>query len=234
MAMGMDARTSMLPGSFTTVSFVGAETEPRFYKVGGRPGIAKKAVSPRPKKIVKPVRSKEKVGVSRAQRNLKSLDTKKIRASRAIHNSLSNKEKLNVRQRLNQLRNEVITNKNRLTHTFDRAAANLRPFAGGRIRKYTTTKTETFYRVYSGDKASGGFLTKTPPSSSAEARRLLNLDSSNKATKIQKVTVPPGVRLERSRVTGNGVDRPGGGVQYRILPGQEAKGIIFHKGKSLT
>lgn len=202
---------------------------------GKPPPKAKVGVKkPAPKEKALPAKLKgSQIGVSKARRNLKAVDKKDIHIAKPFKHSLSAKERTQVRQKLDRLRNEVITTRSALTHTFDRAAAHLQPFAGGRIRKYTTTETETFYRVYSGDKTSGGFLTKTPPGSRAEAKRLLNLPSSNEATKIQIVTVPPGVRLERSRVTGESAAKPGGWVQYRILPGQENKGVTFHSGRIL-
>lgn len=173
------------------------------------------------------------IGVSNTRRNLKAVDKRATHVTRPFKHSLSTKERAQVREKLDRSRNEVITNRSALTHKFDRASANLKPFAGGRIRKYTTTKTETFYRVYSGNITSGGFLIKTPPKSREEAKRVLNLPSGNKANKIQKVTVPAGVRLERSRVTGENAAKPGGWAQYRILPRQENRGIVFHKGNDL-
>jgi len=51
---------------------------------------------------------------------------------------------------------------------------------------------------------------------------------------IQKVYVPEGIELERSRALGGGLyGKRGGGEQFRILPGQNNKGIIFDKGKPL-
>ncbi|EMO56062.1 RHS repeat-associated core domain protein [Leptospira santarosai str. CBC1416] len=73
------------------------------------------------------------------------------------------------------------------------------PNAGGRIRKFTQEEDAYYYRVFSGDKTVGGFLTKTPPKSSAWAQEALSLPPGNNADFIQKVLVPKGTELTRSR-----------------------------------
>jgi len=89
------------------------------------------------------------------------------------------------------------------------------PNAGGVIRSFVAESTETYYRVFS-DKPFGGFLTKTPPTSSAGAREALALPPGNQATYIQEVIVPAGTRLQRSRALPNFGGR-GGGEQFQLL-----------------
>lgn len=91
-----------------------------------------------------------------------------------------------------------------------------RPYAGGFIRSFVTAKEEVYYRVYSGDSRVGSFLTKTPPSSSLDARNRLALPPENKAEKIQIVIVPPGTRMIRSRALPNFGSR-GGGEQFQLI-----------------
>ncbi len=105
------------------------------------------------------------------------------------------------------------------------------PNAGGKIVSFTTKKPSTFYRVYSSSPNGGAFLTKVAPKSSAFARQGLALPSSNTATYIQKVIVPRGVTLQRSRTLGAFGQR-GGLEQFQILnfePGiQFLPGVPFY------
>ena len=92
--------------------------------------------------------------------------------------------------------------------------------AGGYIRSFTTETTENYFRVYS-ENASGAYLTKVAPKSSAFAREGLALPDANKASFIQNVTVPEGVVLQRSR-TLPAWGRRGGLEQFEILrPGTQ-------------
>ncbi|WP_061231908.1 RHS repeat-associated core domain-containing protein, partial [Leptospira interrogans] len=75
------------------------------------------------------------------------------------------------------------------------------PNAGGVIRKFTQKEDDYYYRVFSGDNITGGFLTKKAPKSSAWAQEALSLPPGNKANFIQKVLVPKGTELTRSRAT---------------------------------
>ncbi|WP_244894556.1 RHS repeat-associated core domain-containing protein, partial [Leptospira alexanderi] len=75
------------------------------------------------------------------------------------------------------------------------------PNAGGVIRKFTQKEDDYYYRVFSGDSITGGFLTKKAPKSSAWAQEALSLPPGNKADFIQKVFVPKGTELTRSRAT---------------------------------
>lgn len=104
------------------------------------------------------------------------------------------------------------------------------PYAGGFIRSFVTKKTETYYRVYSGNSKTGGFLVKTRPKSSAEAREKLALPPGNNATYIQKVTVPAGTRLVRSRAL-PAFGKRGGGEQFELIDKIPTKN--FHKGQKL-
>lgn len=109
------------------------------------------------------------------------------------------------------------------------------PYKAGVVRNFTTERTETYYRVYSGNDTQGGFLTKIPPKSSKWAREALNLPPENKAIMVQKVVVPAGIDLERSRASGGDLyGGRGGAEQFKILPGQKNKGIIFEKGNPLN
>jgi len=72
-------------------------------------------------------------------------------------------------------------------------------------------------RLFS-DNPVGGFLTKTPASSSAYARQALSLPPGNQATYIQEVVVPAGTRLQRSRALA--VEKwgtRGGAEQFQLL-----------------
>ena len=104
------------------------------------------------------------------------------------------------------------------------------PNAGGKIVSYTTEKASTFYRVFSGNPNGGAFLTKAPPKSSAFVRQGLALPSNNAASYVQKVTVPRGVTLQRSRAL-SAFGKRGGLEQYQILNYDSR--IIFHKGMPL-
>lgn len=101
------------------------------------------------------------------------------------------------------------------------------PNAGGNIVSFTTTETETYFRVYSNNPNGGGFLTKVAPKSSSIAREGLSLPPSNTATFIQEVTVPSGVILQRSRALPAFGGR-GGLEQFQILNYDPR--IIFHQG----
>lgn len=89
------------------------------------------------------------------------------------------------------------------------------PNTGGFIKSFVTKSGEYYYRVYSGT-SEGGFLTKAPPKSRALAREGLALPPEHKATYIQKVWVPAGTRLQRSRVF-PAYDKRGGMEQYFLI-----------------
>ena len=73
------------------------------------------------------------------------------------------------------------------------------PNAGGFIRSFVTKEDQIFYRVFSGDKKTGGFLTKVRPKNRQQAIEGLVLPPGNTAEFIQEVIVPSGTRLQRSR-----------------------------------
>jgi hypothetical protein len=104
------------------------------------------------------------------------------------------------------------------------------PNAGGKIISFNTTEPTTFYRVYSSNPEGGAFLTKIAPKSSAFAREGLALPSSNTASFIQRVTVPSGITLQRSRALG-AFGRRGGLEQFQILNYNSR--IIFYPGVPL-
>ncbi len=93
------------------------------------------------------------------------------------------------------------------------------PNAGGKIISDVTKQDETFYRVFSGDSTAGSFLTKVQPKSKVYAQEALALPPQNQADFIQKVYVPAGTRLQRSRalpVPQWGKNR-GGAEQFELL-----------------
>ncbi len=92
------------------------------------------------------------------------------------------------------------------------------PNARGFIREFITTEDQTFFRVFSGDRTVGSFLTKTKPRSAAFAREALDLPRDiNRADFIQEVLVPAGTRLRRSRVSGGTFGGRGGAEQFELL-----------------
>jgi hypothetical protein len=103
--------------------------------------------------------------------------------------------------------------------------------AGGKIISFTTQETETFYRVYSKNSKGGAFLTKVAPKSASFAREGLALPSTNTARFIQKVTIPEGVILQRSRAL-PAFGKRGGLEQFQILNYDPR--IIFNKGIKLN
>jgi hypothetical protein len=91
------------------------------------------------------------------------------------------------------------------------------PNAGGFIRSYVTSEDQTFFRASSSfQNNEGGFLTSSPPRSSAYARASLALPPENDASLIQEVYVPAGTRLQRSRALPL-YGQPGGGEQFQLL-----------------
>jgi len=102
--------------------------------------------------------------------------------------------------------------------------------AGGAIRSFTTQSDEVFYRVFSGDNVTGGFLTKTPPSGSSFAREALALPPGNQAEFIQQVVVPAGTRLQRSRAL-PAFGRSGGAEQFQLL--DQIPDSAFKPGRTL-
>ena len=73
------------------------------------------------------------------------------------------------------------------------------PNEAGVVREFVTDSDQVYYRVFSGDRTVGGFLTAVKPNSSAFAREALALPRMNNADMIQEVLVPAGTRLRRSR-----------------------------------
>ncbi|MCH8911075.1 MAG: VCBS repeat-containing protein [Chloroflexi bacterium] len=88
--------------------------------------------------------------------------------------------------------------------------------AGGFVRSFVTKADQVFFRVFSGNRRIGGFLTAVPPRSSAFARQALSLPPWNKAELIQEVLVPAGTRLRRSRALPAYGPR-GGAEQFEVL-----------------
>lgn len=89
------------------------------------------------------------------------------------------------------------------------------PNAGGAIRSFVQEADQIYYRVFT-EKQTGSFLTAVPPSSSSYAREALSLPSENTAAYIQKVLVPAGTRLQRSRAL-PAFGHRGGAEQFELL-----------------
>ena len=187
--------------------------------------------APKKKTVKKTAKKKQpkKKGVSSVAQNKKKASKQKTSTKKSSAKKNTAKSKPNNQKGVSSL----AQNKNKAYEAFNRNAPI--PYAGGKKRVFTTKKTEVYYRVYSGANSKGAWLTKVPPKSSAYAKQALNLPAENKANKIQKVIVPKGVILERSRAKGGGPHgKQGGAEQFRILPGQVNKGIKFEKGVPLN
>lgn len=92
------------------------------------------------------------------------------------------------------------------------------PNARGFIREFVTTEDQTFFRVFSGDRTVGSFLTKIKPRSAAFVREALDLPRKvNRADLVQEVLVPAGTRLRRSRASGGTFGGRGGAEQFELL-----------------
>jgi len=103
------------------------------------------------------------------------------------------------------------------------------PNAGGVIRSFSQESDQIYYRVFS-ESQQGRFLTAVPPSSSAFAREALALPTGNQATFIQKVLVPAGTTLQRSRAL-PAFGARGGAEQFELL--QEIPSGNFGPGTPL-
>ena len=104
------------------------------------------------------------------------------------------------------------------------------PNAAGKIISFTTTKDQFFYRVYSGDSKVGSFLTSVKPKSAAFAEEALALPPGNSAEFVQRVLVPSGTRLQRSRAA-PAFGRRGGAEQFQLL--EKIPVRLFGPGKPL-
>jgi hypothetical protein len=107
------------------------------------------------------------------------------------------------------------------------------PNSGGFISSFVTEKEEVYYRVYSGDKSKGWYLTKIPPKNAQLAREGLALPELNQAEYIQEVIVPKGVRLQRSRAL-PAFDKRGGMEQFEILYEEDFERITFKNARKLN
>jgi len=92
----------------------------------------------------------------------------------------------------------------------------------GFVREFLTETEWKYFRVFSGDKRVGGYLTKMRPKSSAFAQEAFSLPRANRADLIQEVLVPANTRLRRSRagsINANDVfpNRRGGAEQFELI-----------------
>jgi hypothetical protein len=84
------------------------------------------------------------------------------------------------------------------------------------IRSFVTETDTVYYRVFSGDSTTGGFLTSAPPGISAEAISGMALPPGNQATMVQEVLVPAGTRLQSS-IASEAFEQNGGWLQFELL-----------------
>ena len=84
------------------------------------------------------------------------------------------------------------------------------------IRSFVTAEDHTYYRVFSGDRNVGSFLTGAPPASADRAVAGLALPPANTAEFIQEVMVPAGTRLQSS-LAAPAFGQPGGMLQFELL-----------------
>jgi hypothetical protein len=101
------------------------------------------------------------------------------------------------------------------------------PSAGGKIVSFITEEDAIYYRVFSGAKTEGSFLTKVRPANRKQAIEGLALPPENRAEFIQEVFVPKGTRLQRSRAL-PAFGRRGGKEQFELL--EEIPKECFGKG----
>jgi hypothetical protein len=90
------------------------------------------------------------------------------------------------------------------------------PYMNGPIRSFVTGEDQTYYRVFSGDRNVGSFLTGAPPASADQAVAGLALPPANTAEFIQEVMVPAGTRLQSS-IAAPAFGQPGGMLQFELL-----------------
>ncbi len=92
---------------------------------------------------------------------------------------------------------------------------------GGKVRQFEQEADKVYYRVFSGDKTKGDWLTSVKPKSSAWAQEGLSLPPGNKADFYQEVFVPKGTLLERSRAAAipEWNRFRGGAEQFELLNG---------------
>jgi len=107
--------------------------------------------------------------------------------------------------------NRTVSNSTRLL-----PPPSLIPNAGGKIVSDVTQSEQVFFRIFSGNKTQGAFLTRVPPTNSAQAIEGLALPPGNTAEFIQRVMVPAGTRLQRSRALPI-FGRRGGKEQFELL-----------------
>jgi hypothetical protein len=79
-----------------------------------------------------------------------------------------------------------------------------------------TEQDAVFFRVFSGDSRTGGFLVRARPGTRTQAIEVLALPPGNEAQFIQEVLVPAGTRLQRSRAL-PAFGRRGGMEQFELL-----------------
>ncbi|MCB1583880.1 MAG: hypothetical protein KDI92_12515 [Xanthomonadales bacterium] len=95
----------------------------------------------------------------------------------------------------------------------------------GFVREFTSDVDKMYYRVYSGGhRTEGSWLSSVKPNSSEYAQDAFSLPGFNEATHYQRVFVPAGTNLRRSRAGGFDAhdifpNRRGGGEQFRLMDG---------------
>jgi RHS repeat-associated protein len=90
------------------------------------------------------------------------------------------------------------------------------PYMASPVRSFVTVEDSSYYRVFSGDRNVGSFLTGVPPASADQAVAGLALPPSNAADFVQEVMVPAGTRLQSS-IANPAFGQPGGMLQFELL-----------------
>jgi hypothetical protein len=90
------------------------------------------------------------------------------------------------------------------------------PYMDAPIRSFVTAEDQTYYRVFSGDRNVGSFLTGAPSASADRAVAGPALPPANTAEFIQEVMVPAGTRLQSS-IASPAFGQPGGMLQFELL-----------------
>ena len=104
--------------------------------------------------------------------------------------------------------------------------------AGGVTRRFIQSADRYFYRVYSSNKV-GKWVTSSKPRSREWAQEALSLPPGNEATYVQRVRVPRGTPMERSRAAPmpEWNRNRGGAEQFEILeeipPGNFDEGVLL-------
>lgn len=84
------------------------------------------------------------------------------------------------------------------------------------IRSFVTGEDQTYYRVFSGGRNVGSFISGAPPASADQAVAGLTLPPANTAEFMQQVMVPGGTSPQSS-IAAPAFGQPGGMLQFELL-----------------